>query len=82
MKEKAHSRNFIDLTGQRFGRLVVVGYHHRDASSSYWLCKCDCGNTTIVRRAALIEGRSKSCGCLRSASTAERNKARKGVWHW
>ena len=39
----------IDLTGQRFGKLTVV---RRDGSDKHghstWLCKCDCGQFTVV----------------------------------
>jgi hypothetical protein len=60
--------NIIDLTGKRFGRLVVqervlCGEHVT------WLCKCDCGGTKIVRGQSLRQGRCKSCGCLHKEST-------------
>lgn len=38
--------NFEDLTGQRFGRLDVVGYkrtHHSRNNPWHWICRCDCG---------------------------------------
>lgn len=41
----------IDLTGQRFGRLVVISLNEevsKQKKCSYWNCKCDCGNETIV----------------------------------
>lgn len=57
--------HLIDLTGQRYGRLVVI---ERDYSkrTTAWKCLCDCGNTTIVTSKALrAKGYStKSCGCL------------------
>lgn len=38
---------------------------HRDKRRQYhWLCQCDCGNTSIVRGKSLIQGNTKSCGCL------------------
>jgi hypothetical protein len=54
----------IDLTGMRFGRLVVINFSKRDGKSSYWNCICDCGNEHIVRSDVLRKGISKSCGCL------------------
>jgi hypothetical protein len=51
----------IDLTGQRFGRLVAVAY----AGNSKWSCACDCGARVVVHRDALRCGNTKSCGCLR-----------------
>lgn len=57
---------FIDLTGQRFGRLIVI---KRDGTTrskhTRWLCKCDCGNFTYVSRVSLKNGSTKSCGCLK-----------------
>lgn len=56
---------FIDLTGQRFGKLVVL---ERDNTSkrTKWKCKCDCGNEVIVDAAHLKDGHTKSCGCLKT----------------
>jgi len=66
-----HSSNFIDITGQRFGRLVVIRYHGyetpkgtSDSRNALWLCKCDCGNEAIVRGSHLRAGETKSCGCI------------------
>lgn len=53
-----------NLTGQRFGKLVVVGEGKPAANRlSTWKCLCDCGRETTVRGDALKRGRSKSCGC-------------------
>ena len=61
---KGKSRNRKDLVGQTFGRLTVISFEyvnkHREAM---WLCKCICGNTTIVSGHNLIKGSVKSCGC-------------------
>jgi len=52
----------IDLTNQRFGKLVVL---RRNNSKDYkWVCKCDCGQECIIRRVHLKNGHTKSCGCL------------------
>lgn len=54
-----------DLTGQRFGRLVVVrDSEKRSAGAVVWECRCDCGNVVFVRRNSLTDGETKSCGCL------------------
>lgn len=54
-----------DLTGMRFGRLTVIKFHENDRGGrSQWLCKCDCGNTTIVRSYDLKGGKIVSCGCF------------------
>ena len=54
-----------DLTGKRFGRLVVLGFHgHNKGGQAIWVCKCDCGNISNVRGGDLRTGRVLSCGCL------------------
>ena len=57
--------SFIDITGQRFGRLVVLrrsapkkGYH-----GAMWECLCDCGTVTIANGQNLKRGNTTSCGC-------------------
>ena len=56
-----------NLVGQKFGRLTVVELDKsKKRNGTYWLCKCDCGNTSIVRSDSLISGNTKSCGCLAS----------------
>lgn len=51
--------------GTRFGRLVVQRRIQRTKGKSYYLCLCDCGNTTVVRGTHLTDGTTKSCTCLR-----------------
>ena len=54
------------LVGKRFGRLTVVcDSEARKHGEIVWECMCDCGNKSFVRRGNLIDGRTKSCGCLR-----------------
>ena len=56
----------IDLLGQTFGRLTVIARSESsDDGKSRWLCKCECGNETIVYGKYLQSGKSKSCGCWR-----------------
>jgi len=55
----------IDLTGKRFGRLVVLyGTDERVNGSVVHLCKCDCGNDYKTITARLNYGAVKSCGCM------------------
>ena len=54
----------IDLTGQRFGRLVVIERAENKGEKVRWLCQCDCGNTVLVATNGLRNGGTKSCGCL------------------
>lgn len=60
-------RNLLDLTNQRFGRLIAkkriyIKNNHR----AVWLCACDCGNQCEVEASSLTSGNTKSCGCLNS----------------
>lgn len=57
----------IDLTGQRFGRLLVVSESQkRDRSGSVqWNCLCECGAETTTSTQAMRSGHASSCGCLR-----------------
>jgi hypothetical protein len=56
---------FIDLTGKRYGRLLVR--HRNEANDNYnkplWVCKCDCGVFTTVNGSSLRYGKTRSCGC-------------------
>ena len=61
-----------DLTGQRFGRLVVLDRLPKQK----WKCRCDCGRTNTVRSTHLRSGRTCSCGCLQ-AEHQERQQKRK-----
>lgn len=56
----------IDLTGQRFGRLTVVSFYGRIKSQTKWICRCECGNETLVSSESLRKGDSRSCGCYRA----------------
>lgn len=63
----------MDLTGQRFGRLVAVErLTERNEQGEYpWLCRCDCGTETVVRFRNLRRGMTKSCGCQRAEWAAK-----------
>lgn len=64
-KKERQKLKRIDLTGQRFGRLMVVRYAGRSrGKKNLWLCKCDCGNEKVVAVDKLHSGNTKSCGCL------------------
>lgn len=64
-KEKVGA-NGKNLLGEKFGRLTVIEqvkneHNHR---GKYWRCQCDCGKIIDVRADGLINGSTKSCGCL------------------
>lgn len=55
----------IDISGQRFGRLVVIHRVYSHNANSRWLCKCDCGNEKVILSGSLISGSANSCGCIK-----------------
>lgn len=60
----------IDLTGQIFGRLKVVGRAVNDnGGRARWFCECSCGGRTTVAGFALRSGHTTSCGCWRNLMT-------------
>lgn len=63
----------IDLTGQKFGRWIVLEFDCNKNGQTYWKCKCECGNEKSVNGGRLRNGGSKSCGCLSKESTAHRS---------
>ena len=66
--------NKIDLTGQRFGRLVVLREAGRQHGEILWECQCGCGNICYVTGYNLRSGHTKSCGCYCSDRTIEENR--------
>lgn len=62
---KTSERKLEDLTGQRFGKLVVVSRAPTENKSTRWNCRCDCGNETVVLAENLKKGHTSSCGCYR-----------------
>lgn len=57
----------IDLTGQRFGKLVALfPIYSENGGHTLWHCQCDCGNTCDIDMGNLRSGKSQSCGCTNS----------------
>ena len=71
----------IDLTGQKFGRLLVIERVYPSDGENYskekcratWKCRCDCGKETIVTGKHLRSGNTKSCGCIHKEILEKRN---------
>jgi hypothetical protein len=62
MRQADHS----EVLNKKFGLLHVLQYHGKDArSNSLFLCKCDCGNSTLASFTHLKHGRRTSCGCYK-----------------
>ena len=68
----------FNLTGQRFGKLVVIKREgNAKQGSALWKCECDCGGKTITQSTYLRNGTTKSCGCLKK-TTGKNNAQWKG----
>ena len=61
-------RPIDDLTGRKFGKLVVLPRHDFDSNYRHreWLVQCECGRLRLVAGRDLLNGRSSSCGCASS----------------
>ena len=66
-----------DLTGRRFGRLVVLERAPNTKRGVVWLCQCDCGNKKVVPGQDL-KGKTKSCGCY--ARDYQRERIKQEEW--
>lgn len=55
-----------DIIGKRFGRLTVIELAGIKKHHAQWLCRCDCGLTTLAYAYQLNSGAKRSCGCLRT----------------
>lgn len=71
----ARAHNFIDISGHRFGRLVVIehaGVHIQPSGQrkTMWKCKCDCGKEVVVK-ATNLKNNTLSCGCYKSEVAKE-----------
>jgi len=65
---------YKDLTGQRFGKLVVLRKTDlRRKGKILWICQCDCGNMHQAMSSRLISGHTKSCGCYQREKITEMN---------
>ncbi len=56
---------FMDLTGQKYGRITVKYFSGVENKKCYWVGLCDCGTITKpIRIDSLREGKTTSCGCV------------------
>lgn len=76
-------RKFVDITGQKFGRLEVQRPVGKDSSGNIiFECLCDCGNTSIAVGINIRKGRTKSCGCGQGYYTHGGSRTHEyNTWH-
>lgn len=73
-RSKNGIKHRLNLVGQRFGKLTVLGCNEertKKEKRTCWICKCDCGNYTEALGSNLINGNVQSCGCLVSKGEKE-----------
>lgn len=61
--ENGKTIKLVDITGQRFGKLLALHIDKKIKNYTYWKLLCDCGNNTSARLGDLRSGKCKSCGC-------------------
>lgn len=75
-----------DLSGNRYGKLTVIGKSNNNVSRVKWQCICDCGVTTEIRGDRLKAGQTNSCGCLQKEKATTHGGTTNGgislYWVW
>jgi hypothetical protein len=69
---------FIDLTGRRFGFLIVISKASVKNGRIFWLCRCCCGEEREIAASRLTTGNTKSCGCQKNNMIAQ-SKTKHGM---
>jgi len=64
-------KRLYDLTGQKFGRLTVLGPGTTEKGTPGWECLCECGDVKVIATNSLRSGKTKSCGCYKVQGMAE-----------
>lgn len=77
-KEELKMGAKINEIGNVYGYLTVIAPAPSKNNRAMWKCKCKCGNECEVSGKLLRSGHTKSCGCLKSEVTAQRNMERGG----
>lgn len=69
-----------NLSGQTFGRLVVLSFTRIKDHRAYWLCKCECGVEREFSGHNLAQRKIKSCGCIGKETLLKRNTTHGGSY--
>lgn len=62
-KEIADHYMAMDVEGKKINKLTVI-HEYKELTPRKVLCRCDCGNSTIILKSEFLSGGTKSCGCL------------------
>jgi hypothetical protein len=64
------------LTGSKFNRLTFISKQPTNRNNhAIGIFKCDCGNTCELRLTRVVNGVTKSCGCLKKESAKTMGKS-------
>ena len=78
LRSELNKDSAMDLTGQRFGKLLVVARddENKHGGNHYWFCECDCGNRKSIRGTSLTKKKTptRSCGCDQREVSSETGK--------
>lgn len=79
-RETASKNNCTNIPiNSKFGKLTVLGRAPiKGNAKAYWTCQCDCGNIVDIRGEYLLNGHTKSCGCLRKKNLIDETGKRYG----
>lgn len=75
-------KNYRDIIGQRFGRLVVLEERREIIKSHYRYfckCQCDCGTVKEIEKSKLLSGEVRSCRCLQRELASKRARKPDGI---
>lgn len=68
------------LVSNRYGKLIVISFSHRQKSAYYWNCACDCGNYKTINAQSMKRGATQSCGCIQKAVMTRRLSTHNGTY--
>ena len=75
-KDKISKSRRKDISGVKFSKLTPI-YPIRENGKLFWVCICDCGKEIKARADHILQGKTQSCGCIRTQKLIERNKEKK-----
>ena len=70
-RETTSKVKFKNIAGMKFGRLTALEVLKKDGKRTIWKCQCDCGNISYSNVTNLINGTTKSCGCLQKENVSK-----------
>lgn len=73
MKGEMFVGRYMDLFGDKYGRLTPLYRVKTEKKMTLWHCRCDCGNEVNVQIGHLRDGHTQSCGCLHSEQLVKSN---------